>query len=124
MKAGTNPVSLTIEQQGKFAYVADAGGSFVPQGDIRSYGIKSPTGALSEIGITKIVSHSFSGWYHRVQAIAVDPSGNFLLAVDSHESVVGVYMIDKTTGTLTEADGSPFATGRGPVSVCVSRKTP
>lgn len=114
------PVLMKIEPGGKFAYVADSGGSFVSAGTIRSYRIDLPAGSLKEIGTTKITSLSFADWYHSVQSIAIDHSGRFVIAVDSKENVLAIYKIDATTGVLTEAPGSPYKIAAGGSAVFVS----
>ena len=47
--------------------------------------------------------------------VVVHPSGNFLHASNLNDSMgsISAYMIDPTTGALTQIAGSPFATQAG-----------
>ena len=51
--------------------------------------------------------------------IKVDPSGKFAFVVNSGDKSVSAYAINATTGALTAVAGSPFATGKDPLSVTV-----
>jgi len=53
-------------------------------------------------------------------ALAVDPSGNFLLVADSGSKDISVFSINQENGVLTPVAGSPFMTSNGPVSVVVT----
>ena len=50
----------------------------------------------------------------------VDPTGTFLYVSNNGSGNVSAYMIDQSTGALTEVSGSPFAAGTGPCGVAVA----
>src|ERR1700722_336867 len=68
---------------------------------------ESTTGAL-----TAIVGSPFD---ERLDpfAMAVDPAGKFLFVANHSTSDVSVFLINATTGALTEAQNSPFSSGKG-----------
>ncbi|TLY59871.1 MAG: lactonase family protein, partial [Gammaproteobacteria bacterium] len=52
-------------------------------------------------------------------AIAVDPSGQFVLTANGSSNTVSVFEIG-STGALTEVAGSPFAAGADPSAIVVA----
>ena len=102
--AGTNPVSVTVDPTGKFAYVANA---TVP-GTVSAYFINA-TGALTSASTVVAGNYPIS--------VTVDPSGQFAYVANLYSGTVSAYTITATTGVLTAVTGSPFAAGTNPVSV-------
>ena len=102
--AGTgSPITVTatelaIDPAGAFLYMEDNVGS------IHSYQIGTG-GALTAVG-TPPSSHPQSGR----QEIAVDPSGNFLLAIDA-ATEDSMYEYSISAGVLSPVAGSPFTIG-------------
>ncbi|MGO8967757.1 MAG: lactonase family protein [Mycobacterium sp.] len=106
------PSSVAVDPSGKFAYVANGGGS-VPY-NVEMYTVNATTGALTPIGTIA------AGGYP--QAIAVDPAGKFVYlatanATPGSAGSVSMYAINATTGAL--ASTGTIAAGTAPVSVAV-----
>ena len=106
------PGVLAIESTGQFAYLAT---NAYPNRNILEYSIDQATGALSPIGQSPF---RFEGVVH----LAVDPTGQFLYAPVTAQdsscsqttpcaSKVVAYVIDQSTGTLSEIPESPFPAG-------------
>jgi 6-phosphogluconolactonase (cycloisomerase 2 family) len=89
---------LTIDPAGAFLYMEDGSGG------IHSYQIGAG-GALTPVG-TPPSSHPLFGR----QALVVDPSGSFLLAVDAGSQNF-LYEYSISAGALTPVAGSPFPIG-------------
>jgi 6-phosphogluconolactonase (cycloisomerase 2 family) len=89
---------LTIDPAGAFLYMEDGSGG------IHSYQIGAG-GALAAVG-TPPSSHPLFGR----QALVVDPSGSFLLAVDAGSQNF-LYEYSISAGALTPVAGSPFPIG-------------
>jgi 6-phosphogluconolactonase (cycloisomerase 2 family) len=49
--------------------------------------------------------------------LAIDASGNYLYAANVASNSISAFRINQTTGALSALPGSPFATGRFPMSV-------
>jgi len=94
-----SPTSLTLDVQGRFAYVASADEDKA----VSTFKIDSTSGALTAVG--EPVSLVDSGPAY----VAADPSGHFVYV--SQNSVFGIrgYRVDQTTGALSELPSSPFA---------------
>jgi YVTN family beta-propeller protein len=106
------PSSVAVDPSGKFAYVANGGGS-VPY-NVEMYTVNATTGALTPIGTIA------AGGYP--QAIAVDPAGKFVYVATANATPgsagsVSMYAINATTGAL--ASTGTIAAGTAPVSVAV-----
>ena len=86
--AGTNPVSVTVDPSGKFAYVTNSSTN-----DVSMYTINATTGALTSIGTIAAGTDPVS--------VAVDPSGKFAYVTNSDSNDVSMYTINGTTGALT-----------------------
>jgi 6-phosphogluconolactonase (cycloisomerase 2 family) len=109
--AGANPDSVAVDPTGKFAYVANRGGT------VSAYTINQSTGALTAIGTFTAGSNP--------EAVAVDPTGKFAYvanggALPASIGSVSAYSIG-ADGALTQLTslGSPFAAGTNPDSVAV-----
>jgi len=94
---------LAIDPAGAFLFMEDS------VGDIHSYQIGAG-GALTAVG-TPPSSHPLSDG-----EIAVDPSGSFLLALDT-SSLGGMYEYSISAGALTPVAGSPFHIGGAGTSI-------
>ena len=105
--AGKNPISVTVDPSGRFAYVANDGNS------VSAYTINSSTGALRAVA-----GSPFAAGYTPV-SVTVDPSGRFVYVANLGGSTVSAYTINSSTGALRAVAGSPFATANGPTSVTV-----
>jgi 6-phosphogluconolactonase len=109
---GTQPSSITVDESGKFAYVAND-----VSNDVSAYTIDSTTGAL-----TALVASPFAAGSNPT-AVIVDPSGTFVYVANFNGggtpggNNISAYTINANTGALTPVTGSPFATGMNPSSV-------
>ncbi len=83
-----NPVSVTVDPSGKFAYVTNSGSN-----DVSMYTINATTGALASIGTIAAGTNPVS--------VAVDPTGKFAYVANADSNDVSMYTIDGTTGALT-----------------------
>jgi len=102
---------ITINPRGNFAYVTASGGG---SGSILLYSVNAGTGILSFISQTNVS-------YNGSTSPKVDPSGKFLYITNWNDANVAVYLINATTGGLTEISGSPFGTGSTPYSIITIR---
>ncbi|MDA8427578.1 MAG: beta-propeller fold lactonase family protein [Treponema sp.] len=57
------------------------------------------------------LSSNTAGWSSNIASLRVDPTGQFLVVADENGGTVRVLKIDRSSGTLREVTGSPFATG-------------
>jgi len=105
---GTGPSVAVINPAGTFLYVAN-----IASNDISEFAIDAVTGAL--VAGTSTPGPPNKG-IQGIQAIAIDPSGNFLVATSVN--VDSAYSIDQASGALTLA--SSISTGVGPVGVVVT----
>jgi len=114
--AAQEPVAVTVDPSGRFAYVANQGGTAsgtcapaTPCG-ISAYTIDPLTGVLTEIpGSPFPAGPEPSG-------IAVDPSGQFLYVANQSTDTTWEFSIDAVSGALTKIGAtSPPVTGAGVV---------
>ncbi len=112
----SGPGMISVDPTSRFAFVADGGAS----ASVLAYTIDHTTGAL-----TAVAGSPFTAPMPAVaDAIAVDPSGNFLYVAGvgppgpnpAGSSSVSVFRIDTTTGALSPLAGGP-ATGYFPDTV-------
>ena len=105
--AGGIPYDVTVDPQGRFAFVANWAAA-----SVSVFRIDAKTGQLSAVE----GSPFFTGF--NPYRLAVHPTGRFLYVTQFSSSEIAVHAIDPQTGKLTVIDGSPFATGGvGPVAV-------
>ncbi|MDO8291300.1 MAG: beta-propeller fold lactonase family protein [Gallionella sp.] len=113
--AGTNPVAVTVDPSGHFAYVAN-----LNSGDISAYTINATTGALTQIscvgGTTICNSNNFRAG-NNPSSVTVDHSGQFAYVANANDDSVSAYTIDAATGALTAVADSPYTAGTGPQSL-------
>jgi len=106
-----NPISLTVDPSGKFAYVA------THDGLITGYRINASTGALTPIAGSPFNNKAGQTGFHDM---TISPSGKFLYTTRfTPDSSVLVFAINQTTGALTAASGSPFKVGTSAASIAL-----
>ena len=94
--AEATPYSVTFAPSGKFAYVANRGGT------VSAYAFNPTTGALTLVGTVTAGSAS--------TAVTVDPSGKFAYVANWGSGDVSAYNIDASTGALVQI---PCGVGAG-----------
>ena len=100
---GTSPVAIVTHPSGNYIYAANQGSS-----DISLFKINHDTGELAEV-----MPRTPAGL--NPSAIALSAAGDLLFVANQTASTVSVYAVSSSDGTLTEAAGSPFPTGSGPL---------
>ena len=96
--------SLTLDPQGRFAYVGSVAG-----GVIYGFAIAPDSGELSSLGAPVEVGDQTHGGANYV---AADPTGRFLYVSNAFGGGITGYKINATSGALDVIAGSPFgATG-------------
>lgn len=110
------PWAVTVDPTGGFVYAV--GQAIEGGGVVYAYSIES-TGALKPVPKSpfKMVTPGFPS------AVGVDPSGQFVYAVDEQNAEVFGYSIG-SNGALKKIPGSPFvtgSTGTGPTSIAISK---
>lgn len=93
---------------GRFAYAVNSGA-----GSLSGYTIDATTGALTALPNSPLSVPGSSALH---QAL-VDPSGSFLYVVDSGANGVFGYLLNQSSGSGQLIGGSPFASGKTPVSL-------
>ncbi len=124
---GAGPCYLSIDQQGKHAYVANYGGGSVAvlpilEGGLlgAATGVHRDDGRLGAVQATDAPAGSFAVSGHdapHAHMIAPDPQGKFVLATDLGLDGIYVYRVDANTGTVSFGDGVEGArlpSGDGP----------
>jgi 6-phosphogluconolactonase len=108
-----NPVDVTVDPSGHFAYMANYGGS------ISAFAINVETGALSSVPGSPFLTAAaaISGRVPGANSVAVDPSGRFVYVANNQGNDISAYSIDSNTGALIPIPGSPFAAGTTPMTV-------
>ena len=97
-----------------FAYVVNGGAHTVS-----AYSINSSTGALTQVSGSPFATGTGP------QGIAADPAGKFLYVANygaGGGNTVSAYMINASSGALTQVSGSPFtigSSGSGPIALAV-----
>src|ERR1700687_514156 len=111
--AGTNPLSVAVDPDGQFVYVANRGRDdpSIPS-EISGYSIDPMTGAL-----TPVLCSPFRAGIHPY-SVTVDPTGQFVYVANFNSNNVSAYVI-KRIGDLLPFGGSPFQAGIHPYSVTV-----
>jgi 6-phosphogluconolactonase (cycloisomerase 2 family) len=102
--AGNQPSAIVVDPQYPFAYVANA-----QDGNVRAYSISS-SGTLTSIG-------AYATGIQPV-AIGIDPSAShFLFTANFLGSNVSDFELNSTTGTLINAQHSPYTSNALPTAV-------
>lgn len=114
--ADIDPLSVSVDPSGRFAYVANGGNSSYGygnfSGDVSMYTMDDTTGALTPIGT---IAAGYGPDF-----IAVHPSGKFAYVVNNGGDLCGsvsVFAINGTTGALTSTE--TIGAGCGPSWVAV-----
>lgn len=102
--AGIAPSRVTLSNDGKFAYVPNAG----PPGSVSAYHIDGSSGAL-----TAVVGSPFAAPDY-VSYVTLDPSGKFAYAGGGNLSA---YRIDSSSGALISIAGSPYSIQGGAMTI-------
>jgi len=110
----SGPVSIAVDPEGVFLYIADGGSS-----DIANFTVAAGTGSLSNGNTTIAYLGTIPS---SPAAVTVDPTGNFVYVADSGAGEVSAYSIeDAIGGTLSPVAGSPVMAGSKPSAVAVDR---
>jgi len=102
--AGTNPIAISVDASGKYAYVANSGSN-----DISGYSINGSTGALTSLGVPVPAGST-------PYSISIDPLGRFAYVANNGSNDVSGYSIDGSTGALLSV-GATVPAGTGPYAV-------
>lgn len=112
---GGNAVAIAANPAGTFLYALDAVSNGVDGFSISSNG-----------SLTKMTGSPFAGpGLGGIEGLEIDPSGKFLFATSgttiggNSSGLIGAFVIDGTTGTLSAVSGSPFAAGVQPTQLAV-----
>jgi 6-phosphogluconolactonase (cycloisomerase 2 family) len=109
--AGPQPEAITVDSQGKFAYVCNLGNS-----TIGMFAINQSTGVLTPLSPATVAAGALP------QDFTLHPSGNFAYSANTSDGTISVFAVNKTTGMLTpEAKVQvPGYNVANPVAVTVS----
>ena len=108
---GSTPQYATLDPTGKYFYVANTGDNTVS-----AYTVTA--GVLAQIGASNFSIPTATEVFN----VAVDPSGKYLYVLDTGNTttIAGqVYSYNLTAGAIGTANGSPAATGLGPIGIAV-----
>ncbi|HTQ01039.1 MAG TPA: beta-propeller fold lactonase family protein, partial [Casimicrobiaceae bacterium] len=86
---------------------------YVANGDICAYAYDAATNVATPVPGSPFHVGAYTS------AIARDPSGSYLVAVNQDSRTVNALKVDPTTGKLTDLPGSPAPIGAEPLSVAV-----
>jgi 6-phosphogluconolactonase (cycloisomerase 2 family) len=103
-----DPMSITIDPSGKFAYVANNYSD-----NVSAFTIDAATGALAEVPGSPFATQDDP------TSIAMYPTGKFVYVVNAGSHSISVFAIDQATGALAEVAGSPFVAGDNLSSIVV-----
>jgi 6-phosphogluconolactonase len=103
---GAKPAHLAIHPRGEFLFTSlyDGGGVAVHP--------LAPDGSIEPV--SDVLRHSAPGRQAHAHQIVLDPSGQYILAVDLGLDIVFSYELDARAGQLIESDRAEFRTGSGP----------
>ncbi len=111
------PVALAVDPSGKFLFVANQASQLVfpPPNTPDTVAVFSigTGGALTPAG-------SFASTGNGPSALVASPTGSFLYVANRYTSTISILSYD-STGTLTEALGSPVSAGTNPAGLALSR---
>jgi 6-phosphogluconolactonase len=121
---GSRPDAIVLTRH--FAYVLNAASAAQP-GSISEFTVSSK-GAFSQARTTTVLSNTtLSATPPKTGlnplAMAADAKTQFIFVANQGSNSISEYSIDGSTGLLTEATGSPFATGAGPSGLAVVSST-
>jgi 6-phosphogluconolactonase (cycloisomerase 2 family) len=124
---GAGPAHMSLDAQGKYAFVANYAGGSIAVLPILAGGslgaavdVHRDSGSLGSAHATDAPPGSFAISGHNAphaHMISADPDNRFVLATDLALDRIYVYRFDAATGRLTPAEGAAFASlpsGDGP----------
>jgi 6-phosphogluconolactonase (cycloisomerase 2 family) len=121
---GSVPSGVAVDPCDRFAYVANAGPGSTEK-DVSAYTICSTVNLLStppcpaaDFSLTS-VGPPFPTAGDNPGPMTVDAYGKFLYVVNTGSNNMSGYVINATTGALTQFSGAPIATGVGPNSIAI-----
>jgi 6-phosphogluconolactonase (cycloisomerase 2 family) len=101
--------ALVIDPQGKYLYVSNSPVTPYPStSEVDAFSISPTDGALTPLPGSPYTEPNSQYCANGAWDVALHPSGNFLILPNMCEGLV-VYRVDRSTGTLTLVNGSPFA---------------
>jgi 6-phosphogluconolactonase len=103
VSSGEGPTSITVDSQGRFAYVTNA-----IAGSVSVFAIDVANGALTPRSTVSAGTNPV--------ALTLDGSGRFAYVANLGSDNVTHFAVDSNTGALT-AVGLPFSAGTGPASL-------
>lgn len=106
LAAGTNAEAVTVGPTGGYVFAANAEAA----NQVATFSITPASGVLIISSTTTAESLPI--------AVAIDPSGQFLYAVNFNSNDVSAYTLS-AAGALTPVAGSPFAAGTQPHSIAI-----
>ena len=110
--AGTGPAGVAVDPTGKFAYVTNDNSD-----NLSAYAINTSDGALKHVKGSPFKAGR-QPW-----GVAIDPKGKFVYVTNagcySYKGCVSTYVINASSGALTQVKGSPFPAGHFPYSVAI-----
>ncbi len=98
--AGGLPYHMTLDPQGKFAFVANAASA-----NISVFRLDAQDGHLSEVEGSPFPT-GFNPY-----SLTVHPSGRFVYVARPRDNLIEAHALDMQTGRLTLLPGSPFSAG-------------
>lgn len=104
--AGTTPSTVTINPVGTLAFVAN-----IDSNNVSVYTIDQVTGALTVVQNPGPPVSNFFPAGTTPQAVTLNPAGSFAFVANATTANVSVYVVNQSTGVLTQVVGSPFSTG-------------
>jgi 6-phosphogluconolactonase (cycloisomerase 2 family) len=107
---GNGATKIAQDPAGRFLYVTNT-----TDHTISAYSVNQTTGALTSVTGSPF-SATVSGGQQPLAA-KVDPSGQFLVVSWRAQSGITTFMIDQSTGAITEISGSSYTTGGEPRAI-------
>jgi 6-phosphogluconolactonase len=109
---GTNPISSTIDSQGKYLFVAN-----ISSNDVSVFRVNSTNGAIESVR-----GSPFPAPYGPA-AITLDWTGGYLYLVGAFSQSVSQFAIDRDSGRLRPI-GPPLRAGVGPIGIAAQLGSP
>jgi len=110
--AGTMPGSIAIDPAGKYVFVGHESSASPDAYAINVFSINQVDGSLTSVPGEPFAITTPSECYlcggGGVYDLKTDLSGNYLFAPVSGDGTVAVFRVDRSTGSLSPATGSPF----------------
>jgi len=124
---GAGPAHMSLDAEGRYAFVANYAGGTIAVLPILAGGslgaavdVHTDRGSLGSVHAADAPRGSFAVSGHNAphaHMMAADPRNKFVLATDLAQDRIYVYRFDAATGKLTPAESAPFASlpsGDGP----------